>query len=73
MGSFISSHNMYTGKYFEKSCYICNKNISDTSYVICVRCKIRLHDNCQEIHCANDNYCVCPKCQQIGSLGSVYQ
>lgn len=66
---------MYISTKCAKSCYICNKNISDNSYVICVRCKIRLHDNCQEIHNNNKNYCICPNpaCQKVGSLGSIYQ
>jgi len=73
MGSFISSHNMYTGKHFEKSCYICNKNIDNESYVICVTCKIKLHNDCEEKYRDARSYCLCPKCQKIGSLGTIYQ
>jgi hypothetical protein len=50
-------------------CYICRKNIEIDELVICMRCNIRLHSNCENIYRHNKNYCKCPNCNKVGSLG----
>jgi hypothetical protein len=80
MGSFISAHSMFTGKNERNKqheqnenriCFTCSKKIDDKSFVICVRCKIVLHNNCEETY-GNKYYCVCPRCDKVGSLGTMY-
>jgi hypothetical protein len=73
MGSFISSHNMYLCTFFGKSCYYCKQKITVNNYVICVRCKIKLHDECETKCTADRSHCLCPNpaCKKVGSLGSI--
>jgi len=74
MGSFISAHTMFTG-YNEQNkhriCYSCSKKIDDRSFIICVRCKIALHNYCEESY-GYKYYTVCPRCDRCGSLGTMY-
>jgi hypothetical protein len=77
MGSFISSHKMFCGsnnndktKNTTKICHKCSEIIDDTSYIICVRCKITLHSECEETY-GNKYYTICPGCNNRGSLGKV--
>jgi hypothetical protein len=73
MGSFISAHNMFTSNIKpnkHRICYICTKNINDNVFVICVRCKISLHNNCEASY--GNKYCTtCPRCERYGSLGTI--
>jgi len=79
MGSFISAHTMFTGyneKNKHRTCYSCSKKIDDRSFIICVRCKIALHNDCEESY-GNKYYTVCPnpvcnKEHPRGSLGKMY-
>jgi hypothetical protein len=74
MGSFISAHTMFTGyneKNKHRTCYSCSKKIDDISFIICVRCKIALHNDCEESY-GNKYYTVCPGCDKRGSLGTMY-
>ena len=56
MGSFISAHSMFTGKNERNEenkhriCYSCSKKIDDKTFIICVRCKITLHKDCEETY-----------------------
>ena len=72
MGSFISSHNMFGNKTNNstKVCFKCSKIIDETSYVICVRCKIHLHCEC-EASSGHKYYTICPSCDRCGSLGTL--
>lgn len=54
-------------------CHICKKDIEDAKDLVkCVRCKINLHFDCEEKYRNNLNYCPCPNCYKIGSLGFKY-
>jgi hypothetical protein len=74
MGSFISSHNMFSYNNQDNKhriCYCCLKKIDDKSFIICVRCKIALHNNC-EVSYGNKYNTMCPRCERYGSLGTIY-
>jgi hypothetical protein len=75
MGSFISAHNMFTSNNDavsnKKACFKCSKKITDATYIICVRCKIALHNNCEETY-GNKYWTVCPRCDRCGSLGTMH-
>jgi hypothetical protein len=75
MGSFISAHKMFCDSNNNdkinnstKICYKCSKKIHETSYIICVRCKITLHSDYLEKY-GNKIYTICPCCDICGSLG----
>lgn len=72
MGSFISSHAMYTNKTIEKKCFTCSKKITENKYIKCVRCNILLHKQCEELT-SNKYYTICPRCDRCGSLGSIVE
>jgi uncharacterized paraquat-inducible protein A len=75
MGSFISAHTMFSNNYNSnnnnKICFKCSKIIEDKTYIICVRCKIALHETCEKTYGFN-YYTVCPHCDRCGSLGTFY-
>ena len=73
MGSFISANMMFCNKNVNnnKICYTCSKNIDDKTYIICVRCKIALHNDC-EVSYGHKYYTVCPRCDRCGSLGTMH-
>jgi hypothetical protein len=73
MGSFISAHNMFTSNndIVNKKCFKCSKKITDNTYIICVRCKINLHNNCEESY-GHKYFTTCPRCDRCGSLGTMY-
>jgi hypothetical protein len=66
MGSSASkiehSHN--------ERCLICWEPIHFIELVQCTRCHIQLHTHCEELYRTGKNYCKCPHCQQIGTLGT---
>jgi hypothetical protein len=45
--------------------------IDDATYIICVRCKIALHNSCEETY-GHKYYTICPRCDRGGSLGTMY-
>ena len=51
------------------NCLICLENINTKKKVTCIKCNIELHINCEEKFRAENGYCKCPHCQQIGTLG----
>ena len=54
-------------------CHLCKKDIEQVyDLVKCVRCKICVHYDCEEKYRSNQNYCVCPNCHKIGTLGIKY-
>jgi len=69
MGTYLSSLRK---KY--NICYICREQIIKDNLIICINpdCKIILCIKCQNIYRHNRNYCKCPKCERIGSLGLVW-
>jgi hypothetical protein len=73
MGSFISAHMMFNNKNVKnnKICYKCLKIIDDKTYIICVRCKIALHNDCEASY-GHKYYSVCPRCDRCGSLGTMH-
>lgn len=46
------------------------KKIDENNYIICVRCKIALHNNCEASY-GNKYYTMCPRCERYGSLGTI--
>ena len=70
MGSFISAHMMFHNKNVinNEKCFSCSKIIDDKTYIICVRCKIALHNDCEACY-GHKYYTVCPRCDRCGSLG----
>ena len=52
-----------------QDCLICWETVDNTKWTQCVRCKIKMHDYCEEIYRNNKGFCKCPHCQRIGSLG----
>ena len=74
MGSFISSHSIFSYNFNsnkDRICYTCSKNIDDKTYIICVRCKIALHNDCEASY-GNKYFTVCPRCDRCGSLGTMH-
>jgi hypothetical protein len=71
MGNYLSfmKHRYDNETNRNNVCYICRKTIEIEELVICVRCNIKLHSNCENIYSHNRNYCKCPKCNKVGSLG----
>jgi hypothetical protein len=73
MGSFISANMMFynTNVKNNKQCFKCSKIIDDKTYIICVRCKISLHNECEESY-GHKYYTHCPRCDRYGSLGTIH-
>ena len=79
MGNTMSlDNNLFSNDlfsiYFVK-CHICKKDIVNViDLVKCVRCNIKIHYDCEEKYriINNNNYCECPNCYKIGTLGIKY-
>jgi hypothetical protein len=58
-----------------KKCLICWDNITCNTWAKCHICDILLHDKCETIYRTINNrkYCQCPHCQEVGTLGRMYQ
>lgn len=72
MGSFNSIHNMYYRENnADNKCILCWENIKKDNLIKCVRCNSQLHDYCVDKYnnVNNIDYCKCPNCLRIGSLG----
>lgn len=52
-------------------CNICEEKIN-SSCTTCTRCKIKLHDNCEEKYRGENNFTKCPNCLKPGTLGKPY-
>ena len=65
MGHSISKHNL------PDKCLICWENIESIEKISCFQCNIMLHAYCEETYrnISSRQYCKCPHCQQIGTLG----
>jgi len=79
MGNTISlDNNLFSNDLFTKDavkCYICKKDIEKLNDLVkCVRCNIKIHYDCEEKYriINNNNYCACPNCYKIGTLGIKY-
>ena len=74
MGSFISAHKMFQStdknNYKNKNCFICSEHIKEKQYTVCVRCKIGIHNICEESYRTSKYYTVCPNCDRGGSLAT---
>ena len=66
MGNKISNQNTIE----INRCLICWKNIDTQKWCKCVRCNILLHSLCEERYRGQKNYCECPHCRRIGTIGS---
>lgn len=75
MGNYLSflNHKNNELKYKETDlCYICRKIINKDETLTCTNCNIKLHAVCEDKYRHNRNYCKCPKCDKIGTLGAVW-
>ena len=79
MGTYLSSlrnkynnNNPHDVTKLNNICYICREQIIKDNLIICINphCKIILCIKCQDIYRHNRNYCKCPNCGEIGSLGT---
>ena len=64
-----------TENLLENKCIICWDQITCDTWAMCVQCKILLHCECETTYRTinNRNYCLCPHCQRVGSLGTIYK
>jgi len=53
-------------------CLICWDNIGSQKWSKCVRCNIVLHSTCEEMYRGERDWCKCPHCQRVGSIGTYY-
>jgi hypothetical protein len=67
MGNYISRYNTTEEA---KQCLICWEqiNINLHNNVQCTRCNIILHNQCCETLLNDKTFCLCPHCQQVGTL-----
>jgi len=56
----------------ENECLICLKYIDKKDLIKCVRCNIKLHNDCEEIYRNERDFTKCPGCKRIGSLGIIH-
>ena len=52
-------------------CNICKGKIN-SSCTTCIRCKIHLHDVCEEKYRGENDFTTCPNCLRNGTLGKPY-
>lgn len=73
MGNLNSIHNMYYRKSkTDNKCILCWENIKKDKLIKCYRCNSQLHDYCVDNYEKENNivdYCKCPNCLRVGSLG----
>ena len=81
MGNLQSIHNMYNMSNMSNAtsntnthsdnCLVCWEIIQKHNLVSCSRCNIQMHDFCYVNYnkIKNYNYCICPHCQRVGTLG----
>ena len=63
MGNHLSNATSLTSS---QECLICWESVDHAKWTQCVRCKIKMHDYCEEI-CRNEKeYTKCPHCQRKG-------
>jgi hypothetical protein len=55
----------------KNECFICRKNIDSETWSTCIRCNIILHELCEEKFRGEKNYCQCPHCLKIGTIGTI--
>lgn len=67
MGIFVSKTNPNNGS--DEKCFICSSEIKEREFVVCVRCNIKLHNECEVNTRQNKYYTQCPNCHRCGSLG----
>lgn len=53
------------------SCLICLENIIDNNWCVCIRCKIQLHNTCEQQYRGKKGHTECPHCRRIGTMGVV--
>ena len=68
MGNVFSGRKIYIDSINSSKCFICSKQIKDKHFISCIRCKVKLHTDC-ELNIVNTKYYnVCPRCEKYGSL-----
>ena len=73
MGNISSRRERVQFESADNECLICLENISSQRFVQCIICKILLHTECESMSrlVTNRQFCLCPHCQQVGTLGGV--
>jgi hypothetical protein len=66
MGNSITNKTMIE----PETCLICWENIGSHKWCKCVRCHIILHELCESTYRGEKDYCECPHCRRIGTIGS---
>lgn len=69
--NMINLSNILNNLIYSRSdiyCNICEEKIN-SSCITCTRCKIKLHDNCEEKYRGENNFTKCPNCLKTGTLG----
>ena len=51
-----------------KECFLCNMPMK-VQETMCVSCDANLHTKCENTFRGNKNYCQCPKCNKVGTIG----
>ena len=62
MGNSTSKQNIIESN----TCLICWDNINTQT---CVKCNITLHNLCEETYRGEKEYCECPHCRRVGTIG----
>jgi len=73
MGITISRYcNNNNNSIHTNECLICWDKINTTAnFTKCLRCNIVLHSECETIYRGVRDWCKCPHCQRVGSLGTI--
>jgi hypothetical protein len=53
-----------------ETCLICWENIGSKKWCKCIICNIILDNVCEEKYRGRKDYCKCPHCQRVGSIGT---
>ena len=53
-----------------ETCYDCGEDcLERTDKIICIKCDIAMHNQCSWRIIGDKEYCQCPNCHQVGTLG----
>jgi hypothetical protein len=70
MGNYLSNQVIPENMNSNKCFHCCNK-VDPLCKVECIKCYTILHVKCyDEINTEGKNYCVCPQCNQVGTMGT---
>lgn len=49
-------------------CYICHESVDPIEHVQCIRCHVAIHRDCFSNEQGERTYCICPSCQEVGTM-----